>query len=1013
MCKDLGLVHQEFPLQLPSVAAITGNLHSGPSKDMTNRQPEKADLSIPEKPKEIPFTPFEENTGRLKDWLLQHFSSTTFNTNRDPLPIMVGKPHHIHLKPDVVPYACQTPADVAKHWEKEVKKQLDKDEEQHIIEKVPQGEPTRWCSRMVVVPKKHGGPRRTVDYQKLNTSCLRETHHTPTPFNLVSGIPQHAYKTTADAHNGFHQSELDEESSKLTTFITQWGRYRYRRTPMGLCSSTDAYTRKFDDVIEHIPRKLKCVDDVLLHDTSVEQAFWHTYEFLETCAQKGITLNPEKFKFCCREVEFVGYHIGWEAYYPTEERLEALRSFTMPAKPTITDIRSWFGFVNQLAPFLATAPVMAPFRELLKKPSNKKVYWDDQLQKKFEQSKEIICQLAKDGLAYFDCSRPTTAITDWSKEGIGFVVLQQYCSCTSTDTPFCCKNGWRLALCGSRHLTSAEAGYAPVEGEALAVVWCLRKARLFLLGCPNLTLVTDHKPLVKLFGDKELKDIINPRLLALKEKTLVYNFQIKYLPGKKNTADFLSRYPALRGDPDMADEELVNYIEAVTIAAVEDVLLSECMAFKESDIQKAAADDPVYQMLIAKVLANDWHTQKSQETTCLRQFYGVRDRLTVCNSLVLYTYDQGPARLIIPEVLRHKVAANLHAGHQGLDSMLRRARQTVYWPGLEGDLQYHRSTCDACNTHAPSQPSEPLILTPAPEFPFQQTVADLFQINGQQYLAYADRLTGWLEVAHFPNDATSNRLMQQFRLYFARSGAPEEISTDGGTNLVSEDMCKFFQDWGVNMRISSAYYPQSNGRAEAAVKAAKRLLMMNTGPGGSLNTDRVSAALLQYLNTPLRGINKSPAQLAAGRQLRDGVPAARQHYKVDIHWRKTLREREIRLAEAHEDIMIKRGNQRCLPPLKQGCRVWVQDQVTHKWDRSGTVVEGLRYRQYSIRLDGSGRLSRRNRKHLKPISEASPTTRPSVYNPPPVPSSTPENSSTLHSPRPRRNTRKPAWLSYE
>ena len=137
---------------------------------------------------------------------------------------------------------------------------------------------------------------------------------------------------------------------------------------MGLCSSTDAYTRKFDDVIEHIPRKSKCVDDVLLHDTSVEQAFWHTYEFLETCAQKGITLNPEKFKFCCREVEFVGYHIGWEAYFPTEERLEALRSFTMPAKPTITDIRSWFGFVNQLTPFLATAPVMAPFRELLKKP---------------------------------------------------------------------------------------------------------------------------------------------------------------------------------------------------------------------------------------------------------------------------------------------------------------------------------------------------------------------------------------------------------------------------------------------------------------------------------------------------------------------------------------------------------------------------------------------------------------------------------------------------------------------
>ena len=89
------------------------------------------------------------------------------------------------------------------------------------------------------------------------------------------------------------------------------------------------------------------------------------------------------------------------------------------------------------------------------------------------------------------------------------------------------------------------------KGEALAVAWCLRKASLFLLGCPNLTLVTDHKPLVKLFGqNKELKDILNPRLLAMKKKTLSYNFKVKYLPGKKNPADFFSRYPALRAVPD-------------------------------------------------------------------------------------------------------------------------------------------------------------------------------------------------------------------------------------------------------------------------------------------------------------------------------------------------------------------------------------------------------------------------------------------------------------------------------
>ena len=147
---------------------------------------------------------------------------------------MEGKLHHIHLKKNAVPYACNTPADVSKYWEAEVKQQLDKDVDQAIIEKIPEGEPTDWCARKVVVAKCNGKPRRAVDYQKLICNCLRETHYTPTSFNLVSGIPRHTYKTVADAHCDFHQSKLDESSSKLTIFVTRWGQYRYLKTPMGL-----------------------------------------------------------------------------------------------------------------------------------------------------------------------------------------------------------------------------------------------------------------------------------------------------------------------------------------------------------------------------------------------------------------------------------------------------------------------------------------------------------------------------------------------------------------------------------------------------------------------------------------------------------------------------------------------------------------------------------------------------------------------------------------------------------
>lgn len=127
---------------------------------------------------------------------------------------------------------------------------------------------------------------------------------------------------------------------------------------------------------------------------------------------KGITLQPEKFRFCQRDCEFVGFNLGWEEYRPTEEKLAAIRNFLMPESPTITDIRSWFGLVNQLAPFMAPAPVMQPFRELLKRPVSKKVYWYQQLRQEFERSKEVFCRLDRDGLVYYDKSRPTAAVTD-------------------------------------------------------------------------------------------------------------------------------------------------------------------------------------------------------------------------------------------------------------------------------------------------------------------------------------------------------------------------------------------------------------------------------------------------------------------------------------------------------------------------------------------------------------------------------------------------------------------------
>ena len=108
-------------------------------------------------------------------------------------------------------------------------------------------------------------------------------------------------------------------------------------------------------------------------------------------------------------------------------------------------------------------------------------------------------------------------------------------------------------------------------------------------------------------------------------------------------------------------------------------------------------------------------------------------------------------------------------------------------------------------------PKDELIVSPPPEYPFQQAVTDLFQIDAYHYIVFADRYTGWIEVEHFSKDPPSYDVIKVFRGWFHRFGIPSELSLDGGSNLDSKETLSFLNKWGVKTRQSSAYYPKSNG----------------------------------------------------------------------------------------------------------------------------------------------------------------------------------------------------------
>ena len=433
--KDLEIVHEQFPDVFPnnlsSLAAATV---------LINELEESECLCIPrsdppERPSELPFKPTTDNVDKQEAWLFKAFEASAFHTcTHQPLQAMTGAPVHIKFKDGAVPHAVHSPLNVPHHWEKEVRATLDRDSRLRIIEAVPQGTPSVWCSRMVVVPKKDGTPRRTVDLQKLNDATLRETHHTPTPFNLVSRIPPGTIKSVCDAWNGYHSLELAADSKDATTFITPWGRHRYCRAPMGLHTSGDAYTRRFDDITMEVSRKVRCIDDTLLWDSSIEESFWHMFDYLHLCSSNGLVFNKKKFLFAKSTIEFAGFEVTPTGYRPPERIISAIRDFPKPEN--ITDLRSWFGLVNQVAYAFAQTKVMEPFRELLASKTRTVWFWDSVMDNLFQKSKEEIARQIQEGVQAYEMDRPTCLATDWSRTGLGFVLSQKHCRCRDV-TPNC------------------------------------------------------------------------------------------------------------------------------------------------------------------------------------------------------------------------------------------------------------------------------------------------------------------------------------------------------------------------------------------------------------------------------------------------------------------------------------------------------------------------------------------------------------------------------------------------
>ena len=469
----------------------------------------------------------------------------------------------------------------------------------------PVDEPTDWVSNLVVATKESGDLRLCLDPKPLNSALKRERYPLPVIDDVLPDLSKAKVFTKVDARNGYWHVQLDEESSKLTTFDTPNGRYRWMRLPFGISVASEIFQKRLNQALDRLDGVLTVHDDMVIYgvgETEEEATVDHNKKlrhFLQRCKEKGVKLNKRKLKLKCKQITYLGHLITEDGLKPDPEKIEAVQK--MPKPTDVKGVRRFCGFVNYLAKFLPRlAEVMGPIQQLTRR--DVEWQWQPEHDAAFEHVKKMITRAPL--LKYYDPKEELTVQCDASDKGLGAALMQK---------------GQPIAY-ASRALTETETRYAQIEKEMLAVVYALQKFDQYVSG-RHVTVQSDHKPL-QAIAKKPLRNAPK-RLQGMLLKVQKYDVTIIYRPGPEmHLADTLSRAYLSSSTNTQGEFERVN---AVKLLPMTDERLE--------DLMRATQGDEVIQKL-KEVIQAGWPDEKKDMEAVLAPYFNFRDEMSVYNGLV-------------------------------------------------------------------------------------------------------------------------------------------------------------------------------------------------------------------------------------------------------------------------------------------------------------------------------------------------------------------------------------------
>lgn len=437
----------------------------------------------------------------------------------------------------------------------------------------------------------------------------------------------------------------------------------------------------------------------------------------------------------------------------------------------------------------------------------------------------------------FDGKAPVIVSADASPYGVGAVL-----SIVTNE-------GERPVAFASRSLSKAEKNYSQLDREGLALVFGVKKFHSFLYGRPFI-LETDHKPLLGILGkNKPLPDAAPPRMVRWKVTLDGYQYDLVYTPGKQQAnSDALSRLP-IPDKPGVTPPcaDVVKLLEVVDSSLV-----------KVDAIQSWTRKDPTLSAVVH-------HTQQGWPSSTnldpeLQTYRSKEAELSVHDGCLLWG-----CRVIIPPQGRQNVLQLLHDGHPGMCAMKRLARERVWWPGIDADIEETVKVCNTCQQLQPNMPKVPISPRKYPDGPWHRIHMDYAgPIDGKMLLVIVDSFSKWPDV-WITSSVSAQDTIDSVRLTFATHGLPKVVVTDNAGCFAGEEFAIFMKAHRIKHLFSPPRHPSSNGQAESMVKQVKiGLKKQRTAP----LIVRLTRWLFKYRSTPHSTTGRTPCEMLFNRKLR-------------------------------------------------------------------------------------------------------------------------------------------------